>query len=110
METKDYNVLINKRNFFDQPVKNDLRTYDNVKKITSAQRDNYTTGCLTDYLYFKEHYKLIAIDLIKLDADLKAMQQIIPPRKLDRPGNTTIYFIIEEAEKTISDISQRTLI
>ena len=61
---------------FDQPVKNDIRTYDNIRKITAGQGDDYTTVCLLDYPYFKEHYKMIAIDLSKqegLDADPKAM-------------------------------------
>ena len=58
-------------------VKNGMRTYDNIKKIATVQGDDYTTGCLLDYPYFKEHYKMIAIDLSKqeaLDADLKAIQ------------------------------------
>ena len=69
--------MIDGQNSFDQPVKNDLRTYDNVVNILIGQRDDYTTGCLLDYPYFKENYKLTAIDLSKqqaLDADPKAMQ------------------------------------
>ena len=62
VEIKDYNVIIDGRNFFDQPIKNDLKTYDNIRKIATDQGDDYTTGCLLDYIYFKEHYKLIAID------------------------------------------------
>ena len=53
------------RNFFDQATKNNLRTYDNIHKIATGQRDDYTTGCLQDYPYFKEYHKLIAIDLSK---------------------------------------------
>ena len=78
-EIKDYNVIVYGRNFFDQPIKDDLKTYDNIRKIATGQGHNYTIGCLLDYLYFKKHYKLIAIDLIKqqkLDADPKAIQQI----------------------------------
>ena len=41
------------RNFFNQPVKNDLKTYDNIRKMGTYQDDDYTTGCLLDYLYFK---------------------------------------------------------
>ena len=48
-EIKDYNVLIHGRNFFDQPVKYDLRTYNNIGKIAIGQGDDYTTGCLLDY-------------------------------------------------------------
>ena len=51
------------KKFFVQPVKNNLRTYDNIRKIATDQRDDYTTDCLLDYPYFKKHYKIIAIDL-----------------------------------------------
>ena len=74
-------------NAFDQPVKNNFRTYDNIQKITIGQRDDYTTGCLLDYNYFNEYYKMIAIDLSKqpaLDADPKAMQEINFTGNLER--------------------------
>ena len=51
--------------FFDQPVKSDRRTYDNVRKIATGQGDDYTTGCLLNYPYFKDQYNMIAIDLSK---------------------------------------------
>ena len=78
-EIKDYNVIIDEKNFFDQPIKNDFKTYDNIRKIATGQGDDYTTGCLLDYNYFKEHYKVIATDLSKqqkLDVDPKTIQQI----------------------------------
>ena len=53
IEVKDYNIMIDGQNVFDQPVKNDLRTYDNIEKIATGQEDDYTTGCLLDYNYFK---------------------------------------------------------
>ena len=65
VEIKDCNVIINCRNFFDQPTKNDIKTLDNIRKIATGQGDGYTAGCLLDYTYFKKHYKLIAIDLSK---------------------------------------------
>ena len=55
--------MIDRRNSFNQSVKNDLRTYDNIRKIATGQDNDYTSGCLLEYLYFKEYYKLIAIDL-----------------------------------------------
>ena len=61
---KDY-VMIDERNFFDQLIKNDLKTHDNIRKIATGQGNDYTTGCLLDYPYFKKYYKLIAIDLSK---------------------------------------------
>ena len=69
--------MIDGRNFFDQPIKNDLKTYDNITKIAMGQGDDYTTECLLDYPFFKKYYKLIAIDLSKqqkLYADPKAIQ------------------------------------
>ena len=66
--------MIDGRNFFDEAVKNNLKTYDKIRKIATGQSDDYTAGCLLDYPYFKEYYKLIAIDLSKqqkLDTDLK---------------------------------------
>ena len=57
--------MIDGKNFFDQPVKNDEVTCENVRKISIAQGDNYTTGCLLDYTYFKKYYKILAVDLSK---------------------------------------------
>ena len=77
VEIKDYNVLIERRNFFDQPVKNNSRTYDNIRKIAIGQGGSYITDCFIYYPYFKNYYKVIAIDLSKqqkLDADPKAIQ------------------------------------
>ena len=65
VEIKNYNVMIDGRNFFNQPIINYLKTYDNIRKIAKGQGDDYTGGCLLDYLYFKKYYKLIAIDLSK---------------------------------------------
>ena len=62
VEIKDYKVMIDGKFFFHQPIKNDLKTKDNIRKITTGQSDDYTTGCLLDYPYFKKYCKLIAID------------------------------------------------
>ena len=63
VETKDCSVKIDGKNFFDQPVKNDKITYKNIGKIATSQGDNYTTGSLLDYPYFKENYKMITVVL-----------------------------------------------
>ena len=57
--------MIDVKKFFDQPVKSDMRTYDNIQKIATVHRDDYTTGCLLDYNYFNNYDKMIAIDLSK---------------------------------------------
>ena len=104
VEIKNYNVKIDGRNFFDQPVNNNIKTYDDIRKIATGQGDDYTTGCLLDYTYFKENHKMVAIDLSKqqaLDADPRAIQQINFTANLDKAGNTTIFFVIEEAKETV---------
>ena len=71
--------MIDEQNFFDQLVRNNLRTYESIRKIETGQRDDYATGCLLNYDYFKDYYKMIAIDLRKqqaLNADRQAIQQI----------------------------------
>ena len=93
--------MIDGKNFFDEPVKNDKVTYKNVRKIAIGQVYDYTTGCLLDYTYLKKYYKMIAIDLSKqqaLDADPKAIQQINFAANLNKYENTRIYFIDEEAK------------
>ena len=82
--------------------KNDLKTHDNIKKIAIGHGDNYKTGCLLDYPYFKKYYKLITIDLSKqqkLDTDPKAIQQINYTGSLSRAEGKTMFFIIEEAKE-----------
>ena len=104
--------MINGENFFDQPIKNNKVTYENIRKTATGQGDDYTTGCLLDYQYVKDYYKMIAVDLSKqqaLDADPRAIQQINFTVHLDRAGNTRFYFILEEAKETILDFSQRTV-
>ena len=112
VEIKDYNIMINGENFFDQPVKNNKVTYENIRKLATGQRDDYATGCLLDYSYFVDTYKMIAVDLSKqqaLDADPRAIQQINFTSNLDRAGNTRVYFILEEAKETILDFSHGTV-
>ena len=112
VEIKDYNIVINGENFFDQPIKNNKVTYENIIKIAIGQEDDYATGCLLDYSYFVDTYKMIPVDLSKqqaLDADPTAIQQINFTANLDRAGNTRVYFILEEAKETILDVSQGTV-
>ena len=61
LEIKNYNVMINGENFFDQPIKSNKVTYENTRKIAPGHGDDYTTGCLLDYPYFKDSYKMIAV-------------------------------------------------
>ena len=104
--------MIDGKNFFDQPINSMIKTYENIRKITIGQGDDYTTGCLLDYTYFKKYYKMIAIDLSKqqaLDADPKAIQQINFTANLDRAGNTIFCSILEEAKEIVFEFSQGTV-
>ena len=112
VETREYNVMIDGRNVFDQRVKNNLITYNNIRKIVTGQGDDYTAGCLLNYPYFKNYVKMIALDLSKqqaLDADPKEIHQINFTANPDQAGNTTMFFIIEKAKETILDVSQGTV-
>ena len=112
VEIKGYNRMINGENLFDQRIKNNKVTYENIRRIATGQGDDYTTGCLLDYPYFIDTYKMIAVDLSKqqaLDADPRAIQQINFTANLDRAGNKRVYFILEEAKETILDFSQGTV-
>ena len=86
-EIRHCNVMTDDgQNMFGQPVKSDVRTYENIRKIANGQGDAYRTGYLLGYQHFKENCKLIAIDIGKqlaLNADLKAIQQINFPENLD---------------------------
>ena len=104
--------MIDERNFFDEPARNDLRTYDSIRKIVTGPGDDFTTGCSLDYLYFKEYYKLIAIDLSKqqkLDTDPKTIQKVSSAGNLDWAGNRPMVFIIEEAKEKVFNFSKRTV-
>ena len=112
IEIKNHNIMINGENVFDQPVKDNKVTYENFRKVYKSKGDNYTTGCLLDYPYFRDNNKMIAVDLSKkqaLDADSRAIQQINFIENLDRTSNTRIYFILEEAKRTILNLAQGTV-
>ena len=91
--------MINGENFFDQPIKNNKVTYENIRKIATGQGDDYATGCLLDYKYCKD----------TCISDPRAVQQINFTANPDRDGNTGIYFILEEGKEIILDFSQGTV-
>ena len=102
---KDFNVIIDKLAFFDLPIKTKEEAYE---KIIDISRDNeFTTGHLLDYDYFKKHYKLIAIDLSKqqvLQENEDLIQQINFIGRLEEAAN--VFVIIEKKENTILEFSQ----
>ena len=87
-----YNVIIDGRNFYDNPIESDIEKYRELKKVMIGKVEDSTTGSLLDYNYFDKHYKLAAVDLSKqkeLDADPRAIQQIEFKYMLET--NSTIY-------------------
>ena len=75
----NYNFIINEKKFYNQPTDSDIKRSEEIRKLTTGQGEDYNTGCLLDYDYIKNHYRLIAVDLSRqkeLDADPKAIQQI----------------------------------
>ena len=103
VEIKDFNVLIDGKSFFDLPVKNEEEAYEKIMDMSN--NNDYTTGNLLDFAYFKENYKLIAIDLSK-QTKLKDPQQINFISKLTRRSGATMFFIIEKSEETTFNFSQ----
>ena len=61
VDITNYNVLIDGRNFYDQPISDQIKKYDEIRKIATVKGYDYTIGCLLDYQYFKDHYQLIAV-------------------------------------------------
>ena len=105
--------MIDGKNFFNQPVKNDKLTYEKIlEKLLPAKEMTMQLVVLLDYTWFKKYYKMIAIDLCKeqaLDANPKAIQQINFTANLDRAKKTTFYFILEQAKETVFEFSQGTV-
>ena len=99
---KDFNVLIDGKSFFDLPAKNEEEAYEKI--IEMSNNNDYTTGNLLDFGYFKENYKLIAIDLSK-QTKLKDPQQISFIGKLLAARGATMFFIIEKSEETTLNFS-----
>ena len=112
-EIKNYSVLIDGRNFYDQPINDIIKQYDEVRKVSTGYGDDYTTGCLLDYAYFKDNYRLIAVDLSKqkaLDADLRAIQQIVFQAVVGVDNGTKIrlYTILKQSKETMLEFSKGT--
>ena len=104
--------MINGENFFDQPIKDNKVTYENIRKVATGKGDDCTAGCLLDYTYFRDNYKMISVDLSRkqaLDADPRAIQQINFTANLNRAGNTRVYFILEESKETKLNFTQGTV-
>ena len=110
VDLNKYNVIIDGRNFYDNPIESDVEKYRELKKVMIGKGENYTTGSLLDYNNFKKHYKLVAVDLSKqkeLDADPRAIQQI--EFKYVLGTNSTIYWVLEKSKETILEFYKGTI-
>ena len=102
---KDYNVIIDKLAFFDLPIKTEEEADEKI--IDISRNNEYLTGNLLDYDYFKKYYKLIAMDLSKqkvLQENEDLIQQINFIGRLTEAAN--VFIIIEKKENTILELSQ----
>ena len=101
LKIKNYNIEIDGRNFYDQSINGSIKQYDEIRKISTGQGDDYATGCLLDFAYFEKNYTLFAADLGKqkaLDAYSSAVQQIIFTGKT---GNQIrVYYILKNSKGT----------
>ena len=110
IDLEKYNVIIDGRNFYDNPIESDIEKYRELKKVMIRKGEDYTTGSLLDLNYFDKHYKLIAVDLSKqkeLDADPRAIQQI--EFKYTLGTNSTIYWVLEKSKETILEVRKELL-
>ena len=110
IDLKKYNVIIDGRNFYDNLIESDIEKYRELKKVMIGKGEDYTTGSLLDYDYFKKHYKLVAVNLSKqkeLDADPRAIQQIEFKYMLET--DPTIYWVLEKSKATILEFYKGTV-
>ena len=109
-DLEKYNVIIDGRNFYDNPIESDIEKYRELKKVLIGKGEDYTTGSLLDFNYFDKHYQLVAVDLStqnELDMDPRAIQQI--EFKYMLGTNSTIYWILEKSKETILEFYKGTV-
>ena len=109
VDITSYNVLIDGRNFCDQPINDSIRKHDKIRKIATGKGDNYATGCLLDYGYLKKNYQSTAVNLStqrKLDANPRAIQQIKFTGMLKTRSN--VFTILEKSKETILEFHKGT--
>ena len=114
VKIENFDIEIDGKNFYDQPMNDPIKKFNEVRKISTGRVDDYTTGCLLDFAYFEKNDRLIAADLSKqkaLDADSRAIQQIIFTGKIKATVANTrviIYYILEQSKETILEFAKGT--
>ena len=110
IDLEKYNVIIDGKSFYDNPIESDIEKYRELTKVMIGKGEDNTTGSLFDLNYFDKHYKLVAVDLSKqkeLDADPRAIQQI--EFKYMLRINSTIYWVLEKSKETILEFEKGTV-
>ena len=110
IDLNEYNVIIDGRNFYDNPIESNIEKYRELIKVMIGKGEDYTTESLLDFNYFDKHYKLVAVDLSKqkeLDADPRAIQQI--EFKYMIGASSIIYWVLEKSKETILEFYKGTV-
>ena len=110
IDLEKYNVIIDGRSFYDNPIESDIEKYRELKKVMIGKGEDYTAGSLLNFNYFNKHYKLVVVDLSKqkeLDADPRAIQQIEFKNMLGR--DSTIYWVLEKSKEIILEFYKGTV-
>ena len=110
VKIENYNIEIDGKKFFDQPINDSIKQYNDVRNVSTGQDDDYTTDCFFHFAYFEKKYRLIATDLSKqkvLDANPRANQQNIFTGKAS--WNAIVYYILEQSKETILQFSEGTI-
>ena len=109
VKIENYKVLIDEKKLYDQPINALIKQYDEIKKVSTGQGDDYATGCLLDYAYFEDNHKLIAVDLSKqkaLDTVPRAIQQIVLQWKAGK--KLRLYTTLEKSKEAVLEFYKGT--
>ena len=109
LKIENYNIETDGRNFYDQPINDLIKQYNEARKILTGKSDDYTTGCLLDYAYFKNNFILIATDLSKqkeIDPDPRTIQEIVFTGTVKTAA--IIYYILEQSKETVLEFYKET--
>ena len=106
-----FNALFDGRNFYDQPISDKIRKYDELRKVTTGEGEDYTTGCLLDYKYFKDHHLIITWHLSlqkELDPNTRSIQQIEANFMLTDNNNSQILTVLDKSKETVLEFYKGT--
>ena len=102
-KSEKYNVLIDGRNFYDQPINDLIIQFDEIRKLSTGQSSDYTTGCFLDYAYFKDNYRLISVDLSKQKIQQIVFQEVVGGVDWIK---IRMYTIFEKSKETVLEFCE----